>query len=528
MNIQPKKKHIMKSKKVSTSIVLISVVVLVSIAASTFAIQSFFHKNTNSLIENTTTTLLKRVLQLFIETSISFEKEYDKARTDAERRASIVRWNRTIDTISYASNQHFGENIPQVRLIGSREIFGIQPMGTTTTAIQNNFESEAAKKIMHDKLPMYTVQEKDFLRIAVPLPSNAHPGCAKCHQVPLDAPKLLGTANITVPLKMHKQQSLYYSLLVTGIVVLVLGIVLVIILWFLKSKIFRPVAYLAKTTDVITAGDFTKKIVVFGSDVTREALTMLSVLQKKFTETIFEIQQHSSLVMAAAEHVASTAQDLSRIAIAGSGQSISDGNIEKLIELIENNANSAKEADALAQESSSLTDRGSKAFHATFSALEEIISKVSIIQEISAQTNLLALNATIEAARAGEHGRGFAVVASEVSKLAEMSRNASKEISEVAQTSIAHSQEAQTLLDKILPSIQKTTENVVSIRERSDAQVPHVDEIHAVLNTLTRVTTNVASASEQLAASAEELTSQSENLNQRLAYFQVNTKNDGA
>ena len=59
---------------------------------------------------------------------------------------------------------------------------------------------------------------------------------------------------------------------------------------------------------------------------------------------------------------------------------------------------------------------------------EQIGQILSVIDDIAKQTNLLALNASIEAARAGEHGRGFAVVAGEVTKLAERTSKATKEI----------------------------------------------------------------------------------------------------
>jgi methyl-accepting chemotaxis protein len=59
---------------------------------------------------------------------------------------------------------------------------------------------------------------------------------------------------------------------------------------------------------------------------------------------------------------------------------------------------------------------------------------LKVIKDIAERVNLLALNASIEAARAGDAGQGFSVVAQEVSKLADSTKTALRDIGTIVST----------------------------------------------------------------------------------------------
>ncbi len=134
--------------------------------------------------------------------------------------------------------------------------------------------------------------------------------------------------------------------------------------------------------------------------------------------------------------------------------------------------------------------------------IAEIKGQTEIINEIVSKTQLLSFNASIEAARAGQYGKGFAVVAQEVSKLAEMSGMASKDISGLLSkssekvTSIVREVEQRVkdgteistrsmeMFEEISNNIGRLVENVDNFTEANKEQEKGIAEVSVALDTL--------------------------------------------
>ncbi len=138
---------------------------------------------------------------------------------------------------------------------------------------------------------------------------------------------------------------------------------------------------------------------------------------------------------------------------------------------------------------------------------DSVFEANSIIQNIAAQTNLLAMNAAIEAAHAGDKGRGFAVVADEIRKLAEVSNQQSRVISESLQVlkktidqAVSIAGKTGSSFDSIISSVKTVTILESEIKHAIEEQSSGSTQILRALTAMNDITRDVQSGSAEMLA----------------------------
>ena len=146
-------------------------------------------------------------------------------------------------------------------------------------------------------------------------------------------------------------------------------------------------------------------------------------------------------------------------------------------------------------------------------ATQRVGGILETMEQIAFQTHLLALNAAVEAARAGEHGRGFAVVATEVQQLAQRSRQASSEISEVIG-------DAQSKVKTGRRTVETVSETLRAISEKAAEQAGAVEGIGQAVSDIDRDSQANAELAQGLSRSASEMQSNMSRAESLLARFE--------
>jgi len=209
---------------------------------------------------------------------------------------------------------------------------------------------------------------------------------------------------------------------------------------------------------------------------------------------------------------------------ASSAEEVS-ASMEEMASIISQTADNASQADKIAMEGAEGIKEGNKSFRTTMEAMNEIAEKITVIGKIAEKTDVLAINAAIEAARAGEHGKGFAVVATEIRKLAENSQKAAKEINEAVSTSLSVTQQSTTMLEYIVPEIEKTARLIQEISTASAEQNSGANQINNAIQELSKVTQQNTNSADIMNEGSKSITEQAEILKKTIAFFKTDIKN---
>ncbi|TCP61371.1 methyl-accepting chemotaxis protein [Rhodovulum bhavnagarense] len=248
-------------------------------------------------------------------------------------------------------------------------------------------------------------------------------------------------------------------------------------------------------------------------------------------------------IRASAEQAGEVAGQLSDAAQAtASNSEIQSSSVEEVSSSVEEtdsqvkaNAESAREANSLVNNTTEVATEGKKKIEEMVVAMDQISSAsqdiakiIKVIDDIAFQTNLLALNAAVEAARAGQHGRGFAVVAQEVRNLAGRSAKAAKETSDLIEGSAQRVNNGVEIAALASRSFQSVADDVARMKDlvaeiaaASEEQARGVSQINTAIGEVSKTAQETSQQSEELAATAEELSKSTDSMLDQVRSFRL-------
>ena len=306
---------------------------------------------------------------------------------------------------------------------------------------------------------------------------------------------------------------------------------------FVTRSITRPINQALQLAVAVADGDLTARVAHSGNDEVAQLLGALASMTENLQGIVARVRETSDSIATGSAQIATGNSDLSQRTEeqASSLQKTADTMVQ-MGTTVRNNADSATQANQLAQGASAVAAEGGEVVGKVISTMKGINDSsrkigdiISVIDGIAFQTNILALNAAVEAARAGEQGRGFAVVASEVRSLAQRSAEAAKEIKTLIGLSVEQVEQGTALVDQagktmddIVGSIRRVSDIVAEITSATVEQSIGVQQVGEAVSQMDETTQQNAALVEQSAAAAESLKDQAVKLVEAVAVFKLN------
>lgn len=311
-----------------------------------------------------------------------------------------------------------------------------------------------------------------------------------------------------------------------GVLITVVAVFLLVL--FLKKWIIKPIQDSAAFADGIARGDLSQRDL---ENISEDEIGMLgnalNAMKKSLRDMITGVRNNAEKVTSGVEEILKiisiTATGAEKQNLQATQIVTSMGEMSStVIEVAKNSSDAANSAKAATEAASD----GGRKVQATIDGMNRISASVeesvkaigelgrnsdqigkivAVIEDIADQTNLLALNAAIEAARAGEQGRGFAVVADEVRKLAERTTKATKEIAGMVKM-------IQSGTAIVVESMEEGTGEVKKGVELANSAGESLSKIVNLVQSVTEMVSQIATATEEQSAATEEITSNIEDI----------------